>query len=305
MKTNLVKLSAVAVAMVGGVLSASATVDVGYQISNPANVNGNAYDGTSGYQDLDTVNVSFKVGITTTTYNGVFAGGIAITKESETTGGPTMPQNYLSVCTDFLGTLYLGKTYEYSAPASSFSTVLGQPGGGGIDPGWNNPAKAIQNASQIFYQYGDVGAGGINTAVGGTKLNVNQMAALQVAIWIALYDTTGSGTINTSGPFQLLSSGPTSSYSSIIGYVNSDLSGLNGGYFNTGYLLQPDLTLADPTQGNSDHQVPQELLMGSSNTGGGSGNGSVPEPTTVLAGALLLIPLGASAIRILRKSKNI
>jgi hypothetical protein len=294
MKINLVKFSVVAVAIVSGVFCAHATVyDVGYNI---ANTSGGASAGSSGWQDLDKVNVQFNG----TTYNGVFAGGIAITKQSETPGGPTMPQNYLSVCTDFLGTLYLGKTYQYSAPASSFNTVLGQPGGGGIDPHWNNPALAIQNASQIFYKYGDIGSGGINTGT-ATALNVNQMAALQVAIWIALYDTTGSGTINTSGPFQLLSTGPSSSYSSIIGYVNSDLSGLNGQYFNTGYLLQPDSTLG--YQGNADNQLPQELLMGSSNSGGGSGNGSVPEPTTVLAGVLLLIPLGASAIRILRKSQ--
>jgi len=301
MKANLVRLSMVAAAMASGVLSASATVyDVGYDI---ANTSGGASAGTSGYQDLDTVDVKFNG----TTYNGVFAGGIAITEQNETSGGPTMPQNYLSVCTDFLGTLYLGKTYQYTAPASSFSTVLGQNGGtgGGIDPSWNNPALAIQNASQIFYQYGDVGSGGINTGT-GTKLNVTQMAALQVAIWIALYDTIGNGTINTSGPFQLLSTDP----SSIMACVTTDLTGLNGGllaghtggYLNTGYLLQPDLTLG--CQGNGDGQLPQELLMGSSGSGGGNSGGSVPEPATVLAGALLLIPLGASAVRILRKSHS-
>jgi hypothetical protein len=310
MKTNLVKLSAVAVALAGGIHSASASVyDVYYKISNPGNTSGNAYDGTSGHQDLDTFDVKFNG----TTYDNVLAGGIQITKTSETAGGPTMPANYLTVCTDFLGSLYLGSTYKYTAPAASFTTVDGHSNGqtgGGIAPAWNNNANgyAIQNASQIFYQHGDVGSGGINTG-SGTKLSVTQMAALQLAIWIALYDTTSTGTIGNylnnnlstvgSDYFVLDSDGSTLD-NAILGYVATDLSGLTGHYFNTGYLLQPDSLTS--SQGNPNGHVPQELLMGSSNSGGGSGNGSVPEPTTVLAAALLLIPLGASTIRILRKS---
>ncbi|HMD54297.1 MAG TPA: hypothetical protein VKJ65_07110, partial [Phycisphaerae bacterium] len=92
--------------------------------------------------------------------------------------------------------------------------------------------------------------------------------------------------------------------SAISSYVTADLLGLTGGYNNTGYLLQPDpLSGSGDTQGNPDGQLPQELLMGSSALPGYSS--PVPEPSTVLAGALLLLPLGASAIRILRKSKSI
>jgi hypothetical protein len=38
-------------------------------------------------------------------------------------------------------------------------------------------------------------------------------------------------------------------------------------------------------------------------TGFAAGNGTVPEPTTVLAGALLLLPFGASTLRILRRNR--
>ena len=40
--------------------------------------------------------------------------------------------------------------------------------------GNNSHGDAIQNASQIFYQHGDVGTGGINTG-SGTKLSVTQI----------------------------------------------------------------------------------------------------------------------------------
>jgi len=55
-------------------------------------------------------------------------------------------------------------------------------------------------------------------------------------------------------------------------------------------LLVPDPTLGH--QGNSDNEDPQELMYS-----------SVPEPATILAGILLLLPLGASTIRNLRKSQ--
>jgi hypothetical protein len=296
-------VSGLATVMVGCAFNASATfTDVYYTIANPANASGGQYNGTSGYQDLDSLNVKFGGN----SYNGIFSGGIYITQPAQPAAqnDPTMPESYLTVCTDFLGTLYLGKTYKYSDPASTFTTVLstqnGQTGGG-IDPNWINPAQAIQNAAHIFYTYGDIGNGGINTAVGGTPLTVDQMAALQVAIWIALYDTTGTGAVDPSGTFQYLSTGVTDP---INGFVTQYLSSLDGSYLNTGYLLQPD-PLSGPgrTQGNSDGQLPQELLMGSQ-IAQGQGNPSVPEPTTIFAAAALLLPLGASTIRILRKSKN-
>jgi hypothetical protein len=48
---------------------------------------------------------------------------------------------------------------------------------------------------------------------------------------------------------------------------------------------------------------PANQANGAINTGFASGVGVVPEPTTMIAGALLLLPFGASTFRILRKNR--
>jgi hypothetical protein len=273
MKKNLVKPFMLALSVAGIINKADAQVD--YTIANASDS-----ATTSGYQYLESVDVSFS---SDNGFSGdVFAGGIYITQSGN---NPTMPQSYLTVCTDFEGSLYLGKTYQYSAPGTSFSTVLSQTGGGGIAPAWTNPSEAIQNAAKIFNTYGDISSTGIST-----QLSAVQMSALQVAIWIALYDTESNGSINLSGPFQFIAGGTTDG-SAIQTDINTYLSGLTGNYSYSGSLLQPDPL--NSTQGNSDGSLPQELLIG-----------CVPEPSTVLAGAMLLLPLGASTIRILRKSRK-
>jgi hypothetical protein len=115
------------------------------------------------------------------------------------------------------------------------------------------------------------------------------MAGLQLAVWEALYDTTSSGkvTVNGSSRFQVLAGGDAAA----IALANTYLAALNGqsqvGNFNYGgYLLYPS---PPGTQGNSDGEPPQELFV------------AVPEPTTLIAGALLLLPCGAGTIRVLRK----
>jgi hypothetical protein len=228
-------MCSLATVTVGCAFNASASfTDVYYTISNPANTPGGQYNGTSGYQDLDSLNVKFGVN----SYSGIFSGGIYITQPTSpaSQNDSTMPENYLTVCTDFLGTLYLGKTYKYSDPASPFTTVL-----------------STQNGQ--------------------------------------------TGAVDTSGTFQFLST--SANYTALNGYVTAYLSGLNGGYNNTGYLLQPDPL--NSAQGNSDGQLPQELLMGSSIIQQQGNPSPVPEPTTVFAAASLLLPLGASTLRILRR----
>jgi hypothetical protein len=254
--------------MVGCVFSASADV----------------YNKVGGTSDLEQFNIDFDK----TTYNDVNAGGEQISQP----GGKdpinnSMPLNYVSVCVDFLGTLYVGSTYAYTAPAVSFA------GQTGIDPAWNDPTVAIQNADQLFLTYGDIGAGGINTG-SGTKLTVDQMAALQLAVWMALYDTvsTGKNSVDiTSSKTYTPEFQVTGGSATAISLAESWVATLTGNYKNVGSLLQPDPTLG--YQGNRDCQDPQELLYC-----------SVPEPATILAGALLLLPLGVSTIRNLRKSKS-
>jgi hypothetical protein len=287
MKVNFVRLLTMAVATVGCVFNASATVDVYYKVDN-----GKTSKTSSGYQDLETFNVKFN----STTYNGIFAGGEMLTQTG--TGhavNTSMPLNYVSICTDFLGSLYIGSTYAF-APVS----ISGQTG---IDPGWNNPALAIQNADELFMKYGDVGSGGIGTG-GGPTLTVEDMAALQLAVWMSLYDTESNGKVDAiataktwhapayTPEFQVTGGSDSGAISLALSWVAS----LTGNYDNAGSLLKPDLKLG--SQHNPDGQYPQELLYCSSVP-----LSSVPEPATILAGVLLLLPLGVSTIRSLRKSR--
>jgi hypothetical protein len=201
-----------------------------------------------------------------------------------------MPASYVTVCTDIEGTLYLGSPYQYNTPITPFS------GQTGVNPTWGavntpayllsnptdaaNAAQAIQNAAYLFYTYGQL----TSTGLGGT---LEQRAALQLAVWEALYDTTGSGNVLTAGARFTVSGG---SDSAAIALANTWLSGLTGNYGLTGYLLYPTPGI----ESNADGEPPQELLIGAN---------PVPEAPTVIAGALLLLPFGASAFKILRKKR--
>jgi hypothetical protein len=220
---------------------------------------------------------AFNVKIDSTTINGALAGGILINQISETPGGPSMPASYVTVCTDIEGTLYLGQQYEYNTPVTPFS------GQSGVNPMWGDgsndgsAAKAIQNAAHLFYAYGQLTSAGI----GGTT---EQKAALQLAVWEVLYNTDANG--NVTGSRFTVSGGDASA----IADANNLLSGLDGNYGLTGYLLYPN-----PLSGvNSNGEPPQELLIAA----------PVPESPTVIAGALLLLPFAASTFKILRRKKS-
>jgi hypothetical protein len=202
------------------------------------------------------------------------AGGIAITR----TGGDTgVPNNYVTVCTDVGGTLYLGWTYTYDKPVA-FSGLSGVNPNWGADNGFGgtptevSAARAIQNAAELFYTHFDVLNGSDTIA----------KAALQLAMWDAIYDTDASGNL-TGNRFTF--SGNAAAL------AQEYLDALTHTTTYTGGLLYPDPL----NQGNPNGEPPQELLMRTQDFT------PVPEPTTVLAGALLLLPFGASTLRILRK----
>lgn len=222
---------------------------------------------------------SFNVTIDGSSINGALAGGIQINKIS---GDATMPSTYVTVCTDIGGTLYLGQNYEYVTPVTPFS------GQSGVNPKWGtgsddgSAAKAIQNAAYLFYNYGQVTSAGI----GGT---VEQKAALQLAVWEALYNTTALGGVT--GTRFTVSGGDQAA----IDQANSWVADLTGKYDYTGYLLYP-------TQGsevNADGEPPQELLIADGEPH--VQPEPVPESPTVIAGALLLLPFVASTFKILRR----
>jgi hypothetical protein len=210
------------------------------------------------------------------------AGGIAIDR---TAGSTRAPSTYLTVCTDIGGNLWLGGTYGYAEPIA-FS------GQSGLNPTWGagnegstrgtpnieaNAAAAIQNAAQLFYTH-------YTELTGVRNGNVTARAALQLAVWDALYDSTaGLNTLGLgNGRFQA-----TGTDQAAIDLANLWLGQLTGNYSWTGNLLMPSPT--DPL--NNNGEPAQELLMRTQDFS------PVPEPTTLFAGAgaLGLFLLGAGA----------
>lgn len=288
---------------------------VDYEIANTSVGTTGPTSTQSGYSDLDNVTVS----IDTSGQFSALTGGIQIHEDGSVSingnapSGPNvagMPVNYVTMCTDINGSLYLGDSYSYQTPVSTFA------GHNGLNPTWGGtgtPSQAIQNAAMLFYHFGNLTSGGV-TEAGAASAQADAMAGLQLAIWEALYDTQANGqvqanegtsTINSNARFKVYSTAQStvgSSDANAITIANSELSYLNGlsneGNFGIpGYLLfpNPDTQYSgDPyDNANEDHEPPQELLFA-----------PVPEPTTLIAGALLMAPFGSSLLRGLRKKSK-
>ena len=260
----------VALALVCSMAKVSAAVT--YQIGN------------GGLETLNVVIDSFSK-------NGVLCGGISIQQEGVV--NPTMPASYVTICTDIEGSLFLGQDYTYNSPATAFS------GQSGVNPKWGvgptgtladqaaSEAAAIQNAAYIFNTYGQLTA----TGLGG---DANLKTAIQLAVWDVLYNTDDSGKVmGTRFSYSDENSIVQSDVENWISALNSNLKVGNFGY--TGFLLYPDPATStgtiNPSFGNAE--PPQELMIA-----------AVPESTTIIAGALLLLPLGASTLRILNKRRT-
>jgi len=247
---------------------------------------------------LESFNITYNYGTgLNTSIGGALAGGISITEVPGGTASSGFPASYDTVCTDIGGTVYLGGTYCYD--------LSGYTGLSGVRPSWGLDAydntlsakqlqieqgDAIQNAAEIFYN-------NFNSLQNGST---DQKAAVQLAVWAALYDTTLSGTVAVSldSNGNLVGNRFTAS---AIGDQNAIylaagmLSGLNGNYGLTGDLLYPNPTY----QGNGDGEPVQELLLRTQDAP------PVPEPTTIVAGAMLLLPFGMSTLRMFRKNRAV
>jgi hypothetical protein len=202
------------------------------------------------------------------------AGALVLTSSS------IFQPSVISVCTDIGALIIGGAPYSYSG-------ALPFNGQTGISPTWGagnqspnsinqpNAAAAIQVAADVFYKHSSVLAGTDNVL----------KAALQLAVWEALYDTSASGSIYNLGVGQgrfYVNTGNSTA-------IADALSWLGESHTTTyaGYLLIPQTTYFGlPAQEVFAQVVP------------------VPEPTTLIAGALLLVPFGASTLRFMRKSRT-
>lgn len=198
----------------------------------------------------------FSVSIDGTPESGILVGGIHV----KSAAGVPGYNDFTTVCVDLNGRIYLGATYAFNE--------VGFSGQSGLNPAWGQPSgnsgaayQAINNAAYLYATYHPT------TATG--------WAALQLAVWAAVYNTDVNGAI-TGSRFSVISDASSGAWLQAQGLLGS----LPRTTDYTGYLLKPVNTSA------------QELLIGVT---------PVPEITTLIAGALLLLPLGASTLRILRR----
>jgi len=159
------------------------------------------------------------------------------------------------------------------------------PGQAGVKPTWGagnggalpgnymiNAGTAYRFTADIFFKHNSVLTTG----------TLSEKAALQLAVWEALYDTTfGSSILNLGAGRFTVNSGDAAAITqenTWLGEVHTD------NY--SGFLLIPD---PEQQWGFPAQEVFYNVTP-------------VPEPTTLIAGALLLLPFGASTVRFLRKN---
>jgi hypothetical protein len=267
--TRILQVSTIAVGLGLGANQAHAIIgDVKLHYSTNGGING-------GYFQIDANhNGSYE-----STAGGHWSGSIGLTVTAGSLSKNALGTTFYSVCTDVLGTLGQDKWYK----AESFT---GQTGN---DPKWgynnSDAANAIQNAAHIFYMVQKNNPGLMST---GTS---TQKSALQLAVWECLYDTGDitKGFNLSNGEFRDYQ-GNSAAINQATAWINQYLVINPRTQTYSGTLLVP---LTSRT-GSVDCYA-QELLYNIC---------PVPEPTTVVAGALLLLPFGMSTLRSLRK-KNI
>jgi hypothetical protein len=196
---------------------------------------------------------------------GVLVGGLLMT--AGTGQGVPGYSEFTTVCLDLKGAFYLGTPYTFTDQSFSGQTGL-NPAWGNNGSGGSSSAAALQAINNAAYMV-------------STHENVStptDWAALQLAVWKALYDTEANGTIVTGANSRFdVSKDPTGAAWT---EAQSWLSALPRTQNFSGYLLYPTLANA------------QEMFIGVS---------PVPEPTTLAAGAILLIPFAMSSIQFLRR----
>ena len=215
---------------------------------------------------LETVTVDFN-----NSQYSVLAGGIGLTAQGPTGGAPS---HYVSVCTDFGGSLYIGETYTFASPvptSSALSSSFYKP-----DPAWGTDGSAaIQNAATLFANYSSVLTSG----------NSDEAAGLQLAIWTALYDSPSVGMVSTSGTpeFKAISNSQDSAaVNDMNTYLNS-LGSLTPSSSIEMFLPNPD---SASNGSNADGNPPQALLYA-----------PVPEASTMVAASLLLLAFGVCSLK--------
>lgn len=220
---------------------------------------------------------------------GIYSFQVTASSSPGTTG-LTLGETIYSICLSPMG--------EIPGGSALYSVESFAEANAGLNPAlwaWNHVAGpgaqywGIENADYLWRAVADAGQGTMNGITTLSSIGKKDAgAALALAIYTVLYDSTGYGKYSETPS-------------------NYKPPGLSPGLELTDYnndlaLLTPGGVTANIASGSA--LVPavssgQDLIY--VNPNGGKLNPPVPEPTTMVAGVLLALPFGASTLRILRK----
>ncbi|MGA2245989.1 MAG: hypothetical protein ABSH48_13395 [Verrucomicrobiota bacterium] len=201
-----------------------------------------------------------------------YAGAFSLNVVNNTQGGSSFTIE--SFCTD------VGVEWKNS----DTYTARNFAGQSGVDPKWSGIA-GIEDAAYLYNTY---------FVPNQKSITLDQDAGLQLAIWKVLYDSAANGTISStafnSGKLQAWNFDGTA-MTDAENYVTDINTAIAQGKFvtYTGLWLDPN---DNGSQG----------LIWTPQTPGGNG-GTVPEPSTIFTGVLLLLPLGVAVSRVLRNRR--
>lgn len=204
--------------------------------------------------------------------SGIVFGLYNMSGWSSASGGTKTIPNWVSVCLSPGGTI--------SGRESVLKENFGQASPGHLPNNWSQ--DGIYNTAYLYNTFVDSAAGNNDKGVG-----------LALAMLDALYDSNGKGIMSgaglTLGSFRAtgMTSGALSWYNTYIAEVTT--ANINASKYYVGSVYRPI-----DNNGN-------EALNGQDFITKGV---MVPEPTTVLAGALLLLPFAVSTIRFVRKNRT-
>jgi len=202
---------------------------------------------------------------------------------------PAIQSSFYSVCLSPLGNLPPGEqTYNYESLASASKSAN--------PAAWahsGNQYYGVQNATYLLGMYSAAITSGKGYVSGLIGTSADQGTALALAMYAALYNSTGYGMLGGSSFVNTTGTG----VGQVFGAVDKD-------YMDILSMLTPSKAASGSAAEDGGVLVPEdpgsqefELLS----TDLPAGFGVVPEPTTLIAGALLLVPFGASVLRVIRK----
>jgi hypothetical protein len=192
--------------------------------------------------------------------------------------------------------VYSGATF---GPGNEWQVVANPNNGGSynvdyITGWWQSPNGSYANAPTSRPDSVDLDGNNGNAGAIQTVLNIQQPG--QVIIHFSLAGNPDAGAGIKTGTVAVGLGGATQDLSFTVTSANSDQ--------NMGWLAETATFNVDQA-GSYELTFASTSPLGNSATGYGLviGNAVVPEPSTIIASALMLLPFGASTLRILRRNR--